>query len=111
MQVSILSERRVYHPYGLNGGEDAQCGQNIWVRRMKRTNSKGEDEWFVRELSMGAKNTARMPPGDRIIVKTAGGGGWGKVGEKSVARKTGDARLGWKGGSYASRVETQETSV
>ena len=23
-QVSILSERRVYHPYGLHGGEDAQ---------------------------------------------------------------------------------------
>jgi 5-oxoprolinase (ATP-hydrolysing) len=26
VQLSILSERRVYHPYGLHGGEDAQCG-------------------------------------------------------------------------------------
>lgn len=111
MQVSILSERRVYRPYGLNGGEDALCGKNIWVRRIKSNNDKGEDEWEVRELSMGAKNTASMQPGDRIIVKTPGGGGWGKVGEESVARKTGDARLGWKGGSYASRREMQETSV
>ena len=28
VQVSILSERRVYRPYGLEGGEDAQCGVN-----------------------------------------------------------------------------------
>ncbi|TKA73982.1 Uncharacterized protein B0A55_05573, partial [Friedmanniomyces simplex] len=33
VQVSILSERRVYHPYGLDGGEDASCGMNVWVRK------------------------------------------------------------------------------
>ena len=26
-QVSILSERRVYHPYGLHGGEDAELAK------------------------------------------------------------------------------------
>ncbi|KAJ5988288.1 hypothetical protein N7481_003498 [Penicillium waksmanii] len=36
VQVSILSERRVYHPYGLEGGEDAQCGQNLWIRRVAK---------------------------------------------------------------------------
>ena len=45
-QVSILSERRVYHPYGLHGGEDgefdlslfasnASCGLNLWIRNME----------------------------------------------------------------------------
>ena len=72
----------------------------------------GDGEWEVREISMGAKNTASMQPGDRIIVKTPGGGGWGKFGEESIARKeTADARLAWRGGSLASRAETQETSV
>ncbi|PGG97965.1 hypothetical protein AJ79_09020 [Helicocarpus griseus UAMH5409] len=109
VQVSILSERRVYRPYGLNGGEDAQCGQNIWVRR---TPKRGEEaEWDVRLINLGAKNTAKMLPGDRIVIKTPGGGGWGKPGEESQARKGRDPRHAWKGGSLASRVETQETSA
>src|ERR1700761_9475213 len=37
VQVSILSERRVYHPYGLEGGEDAQCGINLWVRKVPKS--------------------------------------------------------------------------
>lgn len=89
VQVSILSERRVYHPYGLHGGGDAQCGKNIWVRRVKKLKGKGsggehegkrreegasqqqekdEDEYEERYVSMGAKNTASMQPGERIIV-------------------------------------------
>ncbi|KKZ60387.1 5-oxoprolinase (ATP-hydrolysing) [[Emmonsia] crescens] len=109
VQVSILSERRVYHPYGLNGGEDAQCGQNIWVRRTPKRGQLGE--WDVREINLGAKNTAKMLPGDRIVVKTPGGGAWGKVGEESKARKGRDPQHAWKGGSLASRIETQETST
>lgn len=82
VQVSILSERRTYRPYGLHGGGDAQCGKNIWVRKTKKTKSKGTggehegkrrddeggDEYDVRYISMGAKNTASMQPGERIIV-------------------------------------------
>ncbi|EEH17141.2 hypothetical protein PABG_07228 [Paracoccidioides brasiliensis Pb03] len=110
VQVSILSERRVYHPYGLNGGEDAQCGQNIWVRRTPKRGGK-PGEWEVREINLGAKNTAMMLPGDRIIVKTPGGGGWGKSCEESKVRKVRNPRHAWKGGSLASRTETQETSM
>ncbi|KAL2386571.1 5-oxoprolinase (ATP-hydrolysing) [Blastomyces gilchristii SLH14081] len=109
VQVSILSERRVYHPYGLNGGKDGQCGLNIWVRRTPKRGQPGE--WEVREINLGAKNTAKMFPGDRIVVKTPGGGGWGKVGEESKARKGRDLKQAWKGGSLASRIETQETSA
>jgi 5-oxoprolinase (ATP-hydrolysing) len=84
VQVSILSERRVYRPYGLHGGGDAQCGKNVWVRRVKKAKGKGiggehegqrreegEDEWEERHVSMGAKNTASMQPGERIIVVSA----------------------------------------
>lgn len=82
VQVSILSERRVYRPYGLHGGGDAQCGKNIWVRKIKKVTSRGSggehegkrredggsDEYEYRHISMGAKNTASMQPGERIIV-------------------------------------------
>lgn len=32
MTLSVLTERRVYHPPGHNGGEDGACGLNILVR-------------------------------------------------------------------------------
>ncbi len=81
VQVSILSERRVYHPYGLKGGEDAACGLNIWVRKVQK-GGRGADaeEWEDRHINMGGKNTANMQAGERIIINTPGGGGWGKLG-------------------------------
>ncbi|KAF2135434.1 uncharacterized protein K452DRAFT_260685 [Aplosporella prunicola CBS 121167] len=114
MQVSILSERRVYHPYGLEGGEEAQCGLNIWARHVGKSDvnadaAKEGGEW--RYINMGAKNTASMQAGERIIVHTPGGGGWGKVGEKSVAVKKHDPTLTWKKGSVAGRQETAEASA
>jgi 5-oxoprolinase (ATP-hydrolysing) len=119
VQVSILSERRVYRPYGLEGGEDAQCGLNIWVRKVEVRNPeksdrqlsgvKVEDEETVyeeRRINMGGKNTAAMKAGERIIIQTPGGGGWGKVGEKKEVNEVRDPKYGWKGGSYANREET-----
>lgn len=129
VQVSILSERRVYHPYGLAGGEDAACGLNIWVRnvekaswerqmrRLKKGPGQGPSgqggwgeqlemqEYEERYINMGAKNSAPMKAGDRIIVNTPGGGGWGKVGEEKRHRKPLDAQHGWKKGSGAARED------
>lgn len=106
LQVSILSERRVYHPYGLAGGGDAACGQNIWVRRIKLDDGRVEE----RRVNLGGKNTAKMQPGERIIVITPGGGGWGKEGEPSKAVKPKDAQSAWRKGSLAARQETAESS-
>ena len=137
VQVSILSERRVYHPYGLAGGEDAACGLNVWVRRIPKlkgsdadvqTDSKAEqqtngsekevngekaddEEMEERRINMGAKNTASMKPGERIIVMTPGGGGWGPVGKGSEAKKQEDPKHSWKGGSVANRQAEAEASA
>lgn len=131
VQVSILSERRVYRPYGLAGGEDAECGLNIWVRRVVKANPEkdlaaqglhissgdntagkqgegegdGEVEYEERRISMGAKNSAPMKSGDRIIVNTPGGGGWGPVGGERVAKRDQDHTKAWRGGSHAAREE------
>ncbi|KAH8662418.1 hydantoinase [Xylariales sp. PMI_506] len=68
IQVSILSERRSRAPKGLNGGENGRMGQNIWVR--------SADGMVV---NLGGKATAKFDQGDRIILKTPGGGGYGKA--------------------------------
>ncbi|KAK6841339.1 hypothetical protein PG987_002199 [Apiospora arundinis] len=120
VQVSILSERRVYRPYGLAGGEDAQCGLNVWVRRVAKVDpekdlarqqghvEQGDDdsksiEFEERYINLGAKNSAPMKPGDRIIINTPGGGGWGKVGEEKTASSKKDHTEAWRKGSHASR--------
>ncbi|KAF7550997.1 hypothetical protein G7Z17_g5332 [Cylindrodendrum hubeiense] len=117
LQVSILSERRVYHPYGLEGGEDGECGLNLWVRKVEKTNWEsslrrfhneddgGEMEYEERHINLGAKNSAAMKAGDRIIVCTPGGGGWGVLGTKSVARHQMNPTEAWRKGSGAAREE------
>lgn len=142
VQVSILSERRVYHPYGMAGGEDAECGLNYWVRKVPKvkgsdsdhhsetgetgkgvdqTNkgSNGEilngekEEFEERYINLGAKNTASMKPGERIIVMTPGGGGWGPIGQDSQSKQQSrqDPKHGWRGGSIASRQAEAEASA
>ncbi|EGO61350.1 5-oxoprolinase [Neurospora tetrasperma FGSC 2508] len=128
LQVSILSERRVYRPYGLAGGEDAQCGLNLWVRKVKKARWEdtlrkiqngeqdqqeeeekevgGEAEGYEeRVINMGAKNSAPMKAGDRIIICTPGGGGWGKSGEERELDETRDPMGNWKMGSHAARMD------
>ncbi|KAL9635609.1 MAG: hypothetical protein Q9204_002571 [Flavoplaca sp. TL-2023a] len=110
VQVSILSERRVYRPYGLAGGEDAECGVNYWMRKVEKGGKDADkDEVEIRKVSLGGKNTASMVAGERIIVCTPGGGGWGKTGEESQAVKRKDEHANWRKGSLAQRAETQET--
>jgi 5-oxoprolinase (ATP-hydrolysing) len=108
VQVSILSERRVFHPYGLEGGEDAACGLNLWVRNVGEEGDKVQE----RIVSLGGKNTAAMKSGERIIVCTPGGGGWGKEGqrgEKRLWEKKEDPKRAWRGGSVAGRTQLQES--
>lgn len=97
VQVSILSERRVFHPYGLEGGGEASCGKNLWVRKVLTKSSSSssssrttggssgvtggkmeeEEKKEERIINLGGKNTAEMVAGERIIIMTPGGGGWG----------------------------------
>ena len=67
MKVSILSERRAFAPYGLEGGQEGKRGRNIWFKKSGQ----------VRNL--GGKNTARVAAGDRVVIETPGGGAFGKA--------------------------------
>ena len=67
MTASILSERRSVPPFGLLGGGDAARGVNLWLRRDGRV------------VSLGGKATVEVTGGDRIMLMTPGGGGFGPV--------------------------------
>ncbi|KAH9240255.1 hypothetical protein K456DRAFT_1930736 [Colletotrichum gloeosporioides 23] len=70
VQVSVLSERRSVPPFGLCGGEPGTPGENLWIRK---------DEYGLREINLGGKNTCQMRKGDHIIIKSPGGGAYGKL--------------------------------
>ena len=65
LNVAILSERRVFAPYGLAGGQPGKQGKNLFIRSNGRT------------LNLGGKNEIRAKAGDRIRILTPGGGGYG----------------------------------
>ena len=67
LNMAILSERRVFAPYGLAGGQPGKRGRNIFIRRDGH------------RLNLGAKNEILARPGDRFRILTPGGGGFGKM--------------------------------
>ncbi len=69
MRANILANRRAVAPRGICGGEDAVAGRN-WVER-----SVGTIE------TLGATASAEMAVGDRFVIETPGGGGFGERGK------------------------------
>ncbi len=63
--VSLMGERREIPPWGLAGGEAGACGED-WVIRSGRTPER-----------VPGKSTFQVAQGDRLLVRTPGGGGWG----------------------------------
>jgi hypothetical protein len=116
IQVSILSERRTYAPWGLEGGGDAQCGRNRWFKLPRkddgdlRTASKDEHgQYKHRVINLGGKATVKMGKGDRIMIETPGGGAWGKEGEeKRTEENDGRHERGAPRGSHYERLAAQE---
>jgi N-methylhydantoinase B/oxoprolinase/acetone carboxylase alpha subunit len=64
-RVNILSERRRFAPYGLEGGEPGRPGRNTLLQGVKR-------------IDLGSKASVSVRPGDRLVVETPGGGGYGR---------------------------------
>jgi 5-oxoprolinase (ATP-hydrolysing) len=60
---------------------------------------------------LGGKNSSMMQPGERIIIRTPGGGGWGPVGEGAQLVNEPDARHAWRGGSIANYTTAHEASM
>jgi len=66
MSLSVLGQHRRERPYGLGGGEPGAPASQAIVR------SGGE------VIELGSADTYEVEPGDRLILETPGGGGWGQ---------------------------------
>ncbi len=64
LQVSLITSRRTIAPYGFAGGGDGKPGENILIRGRET-------------IRLPSSTTLEVCAGDRLIIKTPGGGGWG----------------------------------
>ncbi len=64
-EVTVLSERRKFSPYGLCGGDSGKKGKNMIFK---------DGRW----MNMPGKFYIKLKKGDKIRIETPGGGGYGK---------------------------------
>jgi 5-oxoprolinase (ATP-hydrolysing) len=69
--ASVLTQRRVYSPYGMAGGADGLRGENRLGRKMKDGSLRWVNVGGTKEVNLNAK--------DRIAIYTPGGGGYGRI--------------------------------
>jgi 5-oxoprolinase (ATP-hydrolysing) len=108
LTASILSERRAVPPFGLLGGYPGARGVNLWIHKDGRV------------VSLGGKASVQVDAGDRILILTPGGGGYGEPThdggeeeESPVWKKDRghQAAVHLRGtGSVAAHVRAQETA-
>ncbi len=67
--LTIMSERRVFAPYGLRGGAPGARGINTLISR-------------GRKKALGSKVNIKIAPGDVLRIETPGGGGYGRPGRR-----------------------------
>lgn len=66
-QITLLSDRRVFAPYGLQGGGDGSKGRT-----------------FLNGVEMPGKFNMEVKAGSLLQIKTPGGGGWGTMSAKEI---------------------------
>ena len=64
-EASLISDRRRFGPYGLNGGRPGALGANVILRNGLK-------------IPAPSKGTFDLQPGDVLSIRTPGGGGWGQ---------------------------------
>lgn len=69
LTFGLITERRVHQPCGMFGGENGESGANYWVQKTE----DGGERW----INIGSRGQVDMKEGDRCVIHTPGGGGWG----------------------------------
>lgn len=64
--LTVLTQHRRVAPYGMDGGQEGQRGEQYLIRKDG-----------TKEPLEGA-DSRQMQPGDRLLMATPGGGGWGQ---------------------------------
>jgi 5-oxoprolinase (ATP-hydrolysing) len=66
VELSLLAQHRVEQPYGMQGGEPGAAGRQRLVRASGET------------LRLQGSDACTAAAGDRLVLETPGGGGWGE---------------------------------
>jgi N-methylhydantoinase B len=80
--ASLMAERHVVRPRGAQGGGDGRCGSHTFIGVDGATRG------------LPAKTTVSLQPGDAIVIRTAGGGGYGEPAQRPSAVLERDAANG-----------------
>jgi 5-oxoprolinase (ATP-hydrolysing) len=102
MQVSLLTERRSRAPYGMSGGGEGKTGVNTWLKQTHGV--------VKRKVNLGGKASVRVAAGDRLVLHTPGGGGWGVGDRRNVVQTDKVAKPGhvWEPrGSLAEKASAE----
>ena len=67
LKLCLLTERRVFKPYGMNGGKEGCAGVNTLIQAGGR------------KVNVGGKTAIDVMPGEYLRLCTPGGGGYGDV--------------------------------
>ncbi|MGD2270602.1 MAG: hydantoinase B/oxoprolinase family protein [Desulfobacterales bacterium] len=81
--ITLGTERRRIQPWGLAGGKPGG-GSDCWI-----VSTEGKKE------QLPSKVTRPVDPGTRIVLRTAGGGGYGEPNQRSPERVAKDVREGF----------------
>lgn len=65
VNLTIISDRRKFRPYGLEGGQPGRAGANLLIRKGKKK-------------ILGSKVNLKLEAGDILRLETPGGGGYGR---------------------------------
>jgi N-methylhydantoinase B len=87
--MTLSSDRRLYTPWGLDGGKNARGAHTYLV------SPDGKE----RELP--TKTVVTLKKGDRIRIETPGGGGWGEPANRSAGAIARDVRDGYISAGFA----------
>ena len=68
VEVTVLTQHRKEMPYGMAGGAPGLCGRQVFIR-------PGSETEELRGI-----DSRSAQPGDRVVMYTPGGGGWGEAG-------------------------------
>ncbi|KAK3853136.1 hypothetical protein Pcinc_040305 [Petrolisthes cinctipes] len=96
LTLSILTERRVFSPYGLEGGEDGLKGNNILIRKCGRI------------IRLPSKTSVPVMKGDMFRLVTPGGGGYGSPDTSTSIDNLKDAEPPLKKQRYIERGSVHE---
>ncbi len=89
--VSLLTDRRTTEPYGMDGGRNGACGENVLIDNDKR------------ESRLPGKAVLKLHPGEVLSIRTPGGGGYGLSEERDSALRRRDR--------IETRVTEQQTGL